>query len=780
MKLFTARKVPGKKTVCAVAAMLLMAQPAWADTISTTVTREVTETSVSSSNTAGTAITVNATNSDIPEGAKISSEQAEKVIKKLFPAFKGVKVTGAQFIDSDRNKEKSWDLQLSVARGNSVHSFSVRVSAVTGEPLQVYFPLNLLSNEGEGAYLTREEARLKALSWIRENIPSINADDLMLNEAYVSMNQALFSPAKHDFYFKSSVNGIETDSNTITMSLDGWGNVITYYRNAYEGDYPSPIPKKDTAAIRKLYEEQFNVRLAYFPESLYNNRSGNYFLGYVPEDSAGYERDADTGKALNYFGEEYQNLVSGDETIPEVKDAFIPLTSPLTSGEAAAALVERWFSIPDGYELDSKSIGQRWNDGNTSVWNLYWRNNNMPMGPRISAEVDASTGQIYSYSYVVFRYSDQEPEQITNPVSREEAQKVALETVSRLVPNAAEEWKLTSVTGPGNNGETYEFSFQRYAGDIFIFGDALSITIDREGQIQGFNFNASADLSKLPADETPVISAQQAKEKYLQSIELKLKYALYGGYVNNQGKEVENQIRLVYYPHNQALTSGGTLLTPLDAKTGEWKEITPQLTGRGAASVTDITGHPSEAALNELVKHQVLQPDKDGKLHPDRDITLGEWYQLLAGALNPAYELQSYARSSADPYGGLEPDHPYYGAVQVLLGENWLTFDPDTVLELDHTLTREELAVSLTRILKYEKLSRTFTLPSDVPGVSDAASIKNKGAAAITIRLGLLPAVDGKFMPERQVTRAEAAEVLVRLSKLGGQSDSFLSGRYYY
>lgn len=781
MKLLKPRKVPGKKTVCAVTAMLMMAQPAWADTSSIgspDVTVSETVVSTTTSHGVSSESSASATNSDIPEGAKISSEQAEAIIKKLFPTFKGVKVTSAQFIESDNDgAEKAWDLQLSLNKGNSVHSFSVRVSAMTGEPIQVYMPTNFLVNDREGANLTREEAKQAALRWIRANIPSVNVDQLQVNDEYLSMEQALFSPAKHDFYFRLSVNGIETDSNTISISLDGWGNVISYYRNSDDGDYPSPTPKIDAAAIRKLYKDQFGVKLAYVPENLYNNIRGNYFLGYVPENDAGYVRDADTGKTLNYFGEEHQTITVDEGIIPEVKDAFVPLTSPLAGGEAAARLVERWFNIPDGFELESKSLGQRWNNTNTKTWNMYWMNDKNPMGDRISAEVDASTGQIYSYNN--FRYTYGEPVKVSNPISLEGARNLALETVSKLVPNASKEWRLASVVGPGEEGGAYEFSFQRYAEDILIFGDTISISIDLNGQIVGFSVNANAELSKLPTDTKPVVSAQQAKEKYLQEIDLKLRYSIYGRYSSSR-EQKKLPIKLVYYPYHKSIVSGGTVTIPLDAKTGEWKNMIPQIGRRDIPAVSDIKGHVSESALNELVKFNVLTPDKDGKVYPEREITLGEWYQLLAASLNPAYEAQSYARSSAESYGGLQPDDPYYAAVQVLLGENWLSYNPDEKLQLDRTLTREELAVSLTRILKYEKLSRTFTLPSDVPGVSDADSIANKGAAAITIRLELLPAVDGKFLPQRQVTRAEAAEVLVRLSKLGGRSDTFLSGRYYY
>ena len=194
-------------------------------------------------------------------------------------------------------------------------------------------------------------------------------------------------------------------------------------------------------------------------------------------------------------------------------------------------------------------------------------------------------------------------------------------------------------------------------------------------------------------------------------------------------------------------------------------------------AVTDAAGHDAEAALKELVQYRVLVRTRTER-YTDRQITLGEWYQLVAASVSPSYE-QVYGRSTMDPYAGLRPDHPYYQAIQVLIGQNWIPYDPDSPLQLDRKLTRDELASSLTRILNYEKLSKAFILPTDVQGISDADAITNKGAALIALKLGLLPAVDGKFLPEREVTRAEAAEVLVRMSKLAGRSDSFLSSFYW-
>ncbi|KHF33357.1 hypothetical protein CM49_04464 [Paenibacillus sp. P1XP2] len=61
--------------------------------------------------------------------------------------------------------------------------------------------------------------------------------------------------------------------------------------------------------------------------------------------------------------------------------------------------------------------------------------------------------------------------------------------------------------------------------------------------------------------------------------------------------------------------------------------------------------------------------------------------------------------------------------------------------------------------------------------LSDASAIKDKGAVALMLKLGLMEAPGGKFDPAKPVTRAEAATILVRLAHLQGNVDTPLNQR---
>lgn len=770
------RSVQIKSTVCAVTAMLCLAQPVWGD--ASTV-------SMSAAQAAGDVVNMGqVTNSDIPEGAKISSKQAEETIKKLFPQLKTATVTNAEFSEQSQVNSgvKVWEIQFSYQRGNSNSGFSASVNAVTGDIVSVHLPRNLLLLAGAeaGPELSREEASKKAKEWIKQNVKSINVNDLSENPFYYGMAKSLFSPTSYEFLYSVSINGIPSDADQINMSVDQQGRVTSFSRQQLALKVPSSSPELSAEQARKQYEESFTAELSYIPDSQSGMSKRTYFLGYVPDSVSALAIDANTGKRLDYSGEALKPDQFKPIEIPAAADVFKPSPKPLSSGNDAVKWVESHIPIPKDFKADSKRLGQRWDDKDSKAWTITWVNSDSPYGggDHIMAEVNAKTGKIYSYSHYPYRMGLEvkQDKPSSSSISKKEAEQKAFSIISKLAPDAAKEWKLTNVTEPEKDAtlQSYQYSFTRYAGGIPVSGESLSITIGIDGLLNQFSNYSYMELSELPLSSKAVISPEQAKAEFLKVTDMKLKFAQYGGYMSSSGS-VQFSTKLVYSPvrkdtHNQWYG----IAMPLDAVTGKWRDtMSAEFSGKEVSPAQDTQNHKSQAALDKMVQYRVLIPDADGKVMPDQEITTGEWYLFTARALNPT--LDQYYGGSAEPYGSLMPESPYYKAVQSLISQNWLPFEPVASFSTERKLKRDELALMLTQILKYEKLGLSFTKSDEVPGVSDSASVVNKGAAIITMKLGLLPAVDGKFMPERVVTRAEAAEVLMRLSAMAGKSDSFLN-----
>ena len=107
-----------------------------------------------------------------------------------------------------------------------------------------------------------------------------------------------------------------------------------------------------------------------------------------------------------------------------------------------------------------------------------------------------------------------------------------------------------------------------------------------------------------------------------------------------------------------------------------------------------------------MTQHGVLLADEQGRVFPDRVITRGDWFNYLARAINPNMDLYYSGDGDDKLYADVTPDSPYYKAVRALIDQRWLAgADPEQNLNPQEEMTREELAVLLVRILRYEKLA---------------------------------------------------------------------------
>ncbi|MNZ63990.1 hypothetical protein D3C78_821490 [compost metagenome] len=75
-------------------------------------------------------------------------------------------------------------------------------------------------------------------------------------------------------------------------------------------------------------------------------------------------------------------------------------------------------------------------------------------------------------------------------------------------------------------------------------------------------------------------------------------------------------------------------------------------------------------------------------------------------------------------------------------------------------VSRDEMAELIVRALGYNALAEYEHIFKD--SFKDSAQIGNKGQAAIVVGLKIMNLTDGKFLPKKQVTRAEASVAFFR------------------
>jgi len=174
---------------------------------------------------------------------------------------------------------------------------------------------------------------------------------------------------------------------------------------------------------------------------------------------------------------------------------------------------------------------------------------------------------------------------------------------------------------------------------------------------------------------------------------------------------------------------------------------------------SDIKGHWAESDIQFLILQQVVTPKEGSKFLPNQEITRAEFAGFLVRLLKIA------DGAGANPFNDITAQHPYYreiiSAVKAGLvqGVSQNTFAPDK------KIIREEMAVMMTRALKYKNVTVGIN-ETDLTKFSDAGTVSSwaKEGVSTVSAAGLM---NGKgsnsFAPKSFTTKGEAAAILHRL-----------------
>lgn len=703
----------------------------------------------------------------IPEGAKVSSSAAAAAVQKLFPQLKPSDVSSADYSayygTGDANK--TWRLTYTLP-GQNENSASVGVDAVKGNVVDAYLP----SDDQTDAKLTREQASERAMQFLLRAMPDKKSTDFVQDDMTYSDGSSvspLLGGASYTFSYRLKVNGVPSQPETAVVSLDRSGAVGSYSRSVNNLTYPSASPKVSAEAARRTFEEGFGVKLAYIPNTGAVGAPSTYYLGYVPYDASFAPIDAVSGNRLDAVtGIAYSQSIGRDG---EALQGGMFASTPLKTEKAAQDQLKKLGLFPDGYKLNGQqTYTQDYPKKNTKVWVMDLVQMEKGKTSNINVQLNAETGQVYNY---YFYDSEAVPTSNVQPTVKHKEQATAW--ASKLLPNA-QEWRLTSAPKTGDWSMAY--IFERYVSGIPVQGDTASVTIGADGMLKEFYASQPSVTAAgaFPAEAAAKVTPAEAKAKFLDSSELKLYYSQFNRYASDSSDQGQAEIKLTYVPMRGEGEQLNTL-SALDAADGKWKTIYGSDTeNEPAKAVTDIAGHADQTALETMLNHGVLVPDNQGKVNPDAKLTRGEWADMLARALQPDYATYG-DYSSADSFRDIGADSPYRSAIGVLAAQGWLTPDKAADFRPNAELNRDDLAHLLMGVLNYDKLASYYNSTVDLPGIADAANVTNKGDAALAIKLGLLPAVNGNFLPRQAVTKADAAVVLTRLADLQGKTDTFMN-----
>ncbi|GAA0386689.1 S8 family serine peptidase [Paenibacillus motobuensis] len=181
-------------------------------------------------------------------------------------------------------------------------------------------------------------------------------------------------------------------------------------------------------------------------------------------------------------------------------------------------------------------------------------------------------------------------------------------------------------------------------------------------------------------------------------------------------------------------------------------------------SFTDVSKTNYPWAVNEievLASKDIVTGTSVDQYTPDKQVTRAEFVSLLVRTL----ELGK-GTISGTKFSDVQSGSWYYDAVQAAVSAGWINGYANHTFAPDQSITRTEMAVILSRVLKH--LEVTEGAGASLPAYVDQAEIQDWARAAVAqvAALGIMQGRgETRFAGLENTTRAEAAVVVYRIFK---------------
>jgi len=626
---------------------------------------------------------------------------------------------------------------------------------------------------------------------------------LKYNDRYeADVKPPLDANVQYNFQYVRVVNGVPFPQDMVNVTVNGDGKITSYYSNWTEGasfESTSGIISKQDA--EKAFKEKANPGLLY--QIPYQSRDKKLYIAYTMET---FSLNAKTGEWMTPSGAPMPQQGDG-KPISDKPLGSKPAANLNLSKEEAIQRVEQKFKLPSGAKVQNASYNEYYNQESNEMvgsWNISWTVESkddaaakLGYGPvSVWANVNAKTGEVMNYNYYVPTYDPHtgKPLPVNPKITDEEAKAKAVDFVKNMLPYYAHELVYTpsyvpDYVGTDNPRRTIDFNFKHIVDGVSVGYNNVSVQIDREtGDV--VNYYANFSLTKYPTKKPDVIPVDQAKDLLLSQYDIELAYVLPYNYygpipyekmmamkaagdplaMNDSADKQE--AKLVY----QLVSKYQREPFFLDAVSGTWKSMT---TGEPISlvkeKVTDIDGHWAQEALQLMLDYQALEV-VDGKVNPDQAITKGEMVKMLVIAMNGGHFYAPFdVATRQNSFADVTNESKYFVYVETALDRRLINKSEN--FHPEQKMTRDDMALLVIRALGYDKLSQFDAMFNK--SFSDVNEVKHAGAAAMAVGLGIMSVQDGKFNPNKEVTRAEAASAFYRyLQKRSILQDNL--GPYYY
>jgi len=560
----------------------------------------------------------------------------------------------------------------------------------------------------------------------------------------------------YSFNFTRMENDIPVEGNDINIRVDAHTGNIENYSFTWSWE---PLPSSENLILiqdaEKVFKDEVGLKLIYRRYYDYRTKDEDIKLVYTLDRPGTVLIDAVTGKLID---DEYYDLYGRgataesakmmDSDLTPVESEEVEITKNCISKEAAVDIVKKYISIPNDFKQLSANLYANYDDPDQKVWSIEWeKTSDNGEDGFIYARVNAITSELLSFD--IYDYSKRSQEFKQN-YDRAAAQKKAEEFLQKHQPKRFENVMLEEIHGKVEFPEKvqkHNFSYTRLVNDIPYTANGFNLTVDAEtGKITSYRMNWHE--KDFPSSEG-VLEKIDVEARFLKDIGLELVYTpLYNP------KEKISNYKLVYkIKPNASYTFDAFGFQPLDNSGKPIQEETK-------TAFTDIKGHWAEKDIQLLVNLGIIKSE-ESLFMPDDSITEGEFIKLLLIAkgrrisddmpLLPIIRLES---------GDSKIDEEIQKYIEEAIKLGWVK---DNEASAERALSREKAAAFIVRAMGFEKIASIPDIYKDA--VNDISSLKPeyKGHIAIALGLELLTPDNGNFKPKSNISRAQAATILVRM-----------------
>lgn len=543
--------------------------------------------------------------------------------------------------------------------------------------------------------------------------------------------------------FYRQIDGVPFYGNRLQVNVDKYkGEVISYNSNwDYEIKFPD---KKNAIEIKKakdIFEDILGLELVYkLKYNGYPRRAENpeFYLvyGFLEKNKA---VDAISGEviSINQYGPmdggfgasgaKEESVEDRAGLTPEEREEIEKL-----SGIKGKVEIERTsreiLEIGKEFKLINSNLHSSWKNKDEFLWSLYFETEGVDY-KSANITLDAKSDEIISF-YKYKDYKDKKP-----IIDKDESLKIANNYLKEIAPNKLGELEYIE-NDFDDNGQSYNFNFNRKEGDTYIQDDYINIGVNAiDKSIFSYSFNW---YNGTIPPKGQIITSGKAYEVLYDEIGYELMYVKTYDRNKNIGnsRHLKAEIKLIYdvVPNKHV---------NIDAKTGKLLNYSGDeyITGK-EIKYTDLENSYAKDKIKTLAEHGIGFDEE--KFKPKEEIIQKDFAYLLWRAVYP------YREKIKDV------DMIYEDLInRGIIKENEKA--------LNTTITKEQAVVFIIRAMDYEEVANLKDIYKS--GFIDSKDIKEEYLGHVSLAKGFkIIQGDGgspaRLNPKNKLTREDAGNII--------------------